>query len=171
MLAVLATILDKSPWDSNPVLIYYIFFEIFLQFSLPLPYTKLKLRKKFWTHFQRGLWGEGRGGPVCIGKRPKKCKEVPRLLSMFAIMDKSLIPGLPHKTAHPPPPPPPTLYKVETRKKFWIHASNFVCGVGGRGYACVNWKMLQKCKCPNTSVHDCRLKNSRCTIHPKGLSL
>jgi len=27
--------------------------------------------------------------------------------------------------------PLPTLYKVETRKKFWIHASNIVCG--GRG--------------------------------------
>ena len=27
--------------------------------------------------------------------------------------------------------PPPTLYKVETRKKFWIHASNIVCWVRG----------------------------------------
>ena len=27
--------------------------------------------------------------------------------------------------------PSPTLYKVETRKKFWIHASNIVCGVRG----------------------------------------
>ena len=27
--------------------------------------------------------------------------------------------------------PPPTLYKAETRKKFWIHASNIVCGVRG----------------------------------------
>ena len=27
--------------------------------------------------------------------------------------------------------PPPTLYKVETRKKFWIDASNIVCGVRG----------------------------------------
>ena len=27
--------------------------------------------------------------------------------------------------------PPPTLYKVETRKKFWIQASNIVCGVRG----------------------------------------
>ena len=24
---------------------------------------------------------------------------------------------------------PPPLYKIETRKKFWIHASNIVCGV------------------------------------------
>ena len=43
--------------------------------------------------------------------------------------------------------PPPTLYKVETRKKFWIHASNIVCGViGGTGWTCVNWKTLQKRK-------------------------
>ena len=28
--------------------------------------------------------------------------------------------------------PPPTLYKVETRKKLWIHASSIVCGVRGR---------------------------------------
>ena len=27
--------------------------------------------------------------------------------------------------------PPPTLYKVETRKKFWIHASNIVFGMRG----------------------------------------
>ena len=27
--------------------------------------------------------------------------------------------------------PSPTLYKVETRKKFWIHASHIVCGVKG----------------------------------------
>ena len=26
--------------------------------------------------------------------------------------------------------PPPTLYKVETRKKFWIHAYNIVYGLG-----------------------------------------
>ena len=44
--------------------------------------------------------------------------------------------GFPHKTAHPfrnfPAVfPPPTLYKVKTRGKFWIHASNIVCGVRG----------------------------------------
>ena len=27
--------------------------------------------------------------------------------------------------------PPPTLYKVETQKQFWIHASNIVCEVTG----------------------------------------
>ena len=27
--------------------------------------------------------------------------------------------------------PPPTVYKVETWKKFWMHASNIVCGVRG----------------------------------------
>ena len=33
---------------------------------------------------------------------------------------------------------PLTLYKVETQKKFWIHASNIVCGVrGGVGPVCI----------------------------------
>ena len=42
--------------------------------------------------------------------------------------------------------PPLTSYKVETREKFWIHASNIVCGVRGRGLTCVNWKTPQKRK-------------------------
>ena len=46
----------------------------------------------------------------------------------------SVISRFPLKTVHPfrnflAVLPPPTLYKVETRKKFWIHASNIVCGV------------------------------------------
>ena len=48
----------------------------------------------------------------------------------------SVISRFPLKTAHPfqnllAVLPPPTLYKVETLKKFWIHASNIVCGVRG----------------------------------------
>ena len=40
--------------------------------------------------------------------------------------------------------PSPTLYKVETRKKFWIHTSKIVCGVrGGVGPVC-----------PKTFVHE-----------------
>ena len=31
------------------------------------------------------------------------------------------------------PSPPLTLYNVETREKFWIHASKLVYGVGGGG--------------------------------------
>ena len=51
----------------------------------------------------------------------------------------SVISRFPLKTVHPfrnflAVLPPPTLYKVETWKKFWIHASNNVCGVrGGAG--------------------------------------
>ena len=41
---------------------------------------------------------------------------------------------------------PPTLYKVETRKKFWIHASDIVCGVREGGWTCVHWKSPQKRK-------------------------
>ena len=51
----------------------------------------------------------------------------------------SVISRFPLKTMHPfqnflAVLPPPTLYKVETLKTFWIHASNIVCGVrGGAG--------------------------------------
>ena len=55
------TILDKSPWDSTAIFIFFLLFlgsllkqcsvfEILLQFTLPPPYTKLKLGKKFWIH-------------------------------------------------------------------------------------------------------------------------
>ena len=62
--------------------------------------------------------------------------------------DFSVISGFPLKTVHPfqnllAVLSPPTLYKVETRK-FWIHASNIVCGV--RSSTFVNWKTPQKCK-------------------------
>ena len=51
--------------------------------------------------------------------------------------DFSVISLFPLKTVHPfrnflAVLPPPTLYKVETRKKFRIQASNIVCGVTGR---------------------------------------
>ena len=45
----------------------------------------------------------------------------------------------------------PTLYKVETRKRFWIHASNIICGVRG---GVVDLYELEKApktrKCPKT---------------------
>ena len=42
----------------------YILFEIFLQFSFPPPYTKLKLGKILETRVQHCLWGEGGVGHV-----------------------------------------------------------------------------------------------------------
>ena len=52
--------------------------------------------------------------------------------------------------------PSPTLYKVETRKKFWIHASHIVCGVkGGVLDLCELENNLEMQKCPKTFVHDC----------------
>ena len=52
--------------------------------------------------------------------------------------------------------PPCTLYKVETRKKFWIHASNIVCGAreGGGPVWIENPPEMQKCL--KTFVHACR---------------
>ena len=50
-------------------------FEIFLQFSLPPLYTKLKLGKKFWIDASNIVCVVRRGvGPVWIGKRPRNAK-------------------------------------------------------------------------------------------------
>ena len=62
-----------------------IFFEIFLQFSLTPPYTKLKLGKILETRVQQCLWGEGRGWTCVNWKTPQKLKRVPRLLSMIVV--------------------------------------------------------------------------------------
>ena len=49
-------------------------------------------------------------------------------------------------------------YKVETRKKFWIHTSNIVCGVrAGVGPVWIG-KHPEMQKCPKTFVHDCLKK-------------
>ena len=72
----------------------------------------------------------------------------------------SVISRFPLKTVHPfqnflAVLPPPTLYKVETWKKCWIHASNIVCGVrGGAGPVWIG-KRLRNAKCRKTFVHDC----------------
>ena len=62
-----------------------ILFDIFLQFSLPAPYPKLKLGKKFWVHASNIVCGvRGGVGPACIGKRPRNAS-VRRLLSMTVV--------------------------------------------------------------------------------------
>ena len=71
---------------SVPLLKQCILFKIFLQFSLPPPYTKLKLGKILDTRVQHCVWGEGRGWTCVNWKTPQKCKSVPRLLSV--IVDK-----------------------------------------------------------------------------------
>ena len=61
-----------------------ILFEIFLQFSLPPHYTKLKLGTKILdTRVQHCLWGEGRFWTGVNRKTPQKRKSVSRLLSMI----------------------------------------------------------------------------------------
>ena len=53
----------------------YSVFEIFLQFSLPPPYKKLKLGKKVLdTRVQHCLWGEGRGWTCLNWKTPRNAK-------------------------------------------------------------------------------------------------
>ena len=50
-------------------------FEIFLQFSLHPPDTKLNLGKKFWINASNIVCGvRGRVGPVWIRKRPRNAK-------------------------------------------------------------------------------------------------
>ena len=81
----IATILDKSPWDSIAIHIFLLLlgsllkqgnvFEIFLRFSLLPPYRKLKLGKKFWIHVSNIVCGVREGvGPAWIEKRPEMQK-------------------------------------------------------------------------------------------------
>ena len=56
-----------------------ILFENVLQFSLPPPYTKLKLEKILDTRVQYCLRGEGSGWTWVSWQTPQKCKNVPRL--------------------------------------------------------------------------------------------
>ena len=98
---------------------------------------------------------------------------VPQNIVRATILDKrpwdsieifrfSVISRFPLKTVHPfrnflAILPPPILYKVETRKKFWIHASNIVCGMRGGGVLdlCELENAPEMQKCPKTFVHDC----------------
>ena len=52
--------------------------------------------------------------------------------------------------------PPPTLYKVETQKKILDTRVQHCLWGEGRSWTCVNWKTLQKRRCPKTFVNDCR---------------
>ena len=88
----IATILDKSPKDSNAVFLIFCNFWLpskhcnllknIFQFSLPTPYTKLKLKKILDTHVQPCLCvcvGGGLG--MCDLKRATQMQmECPRLV-------------------------------------------------------------------------------------------
>ena len=82
---VLGTVLQYSYFLSllSFLLKQCIIFEIFLQFSLAPPYTKLKLGKILDTRVQHCLWGEGRGWTCVNWNTPQKRRSVPRLLSMI----------------------------------------------------------------------------------------
>ena len=59
--------------------------EIFLQFSLPPPYTKLKLGKNSAYTRPTLFVGWGEGLDLCELETPQKRKTVPRLLSMIVV--------------------------------------------------------------------------------------
>ena len=64
---VLGTVLQYSYFSVilGSLIKQCILFEIFLQFSLPPPYAKLKLGKKFWMHASNIVCGvRGAFGPV-----------------------------------------------------------------------------------------------------------
>ena len=87
----IATILDKSPWDSTVIFIFFCYFSVpsaaFSKFSCsspsPHPIQSWSSEKILDTHVQHYLWGEGRGWTCVNWKTPQKCKRVPRLLSMI----------------------------------------------------------------------------------------
>ena len=93
--------------------------EVPLPFSLPLD------PPPFWT-------------PVRGGK-PDTYNHGQKSLGQYCNIHIFVISRFPLKTVQPfgkflAVLPHPTLYKLETRKKFWIHVSNIVCGVrGGAG--------------------------------------
>ena len=96
-----STILDKSPWHNNAVFVIIctfwvlsqkkcILFVIVLQFSLPPPYTKLKLGKNSGYTLPTLFvgWGEGLG--LCEFENATEMKEhatesVPRLSSIVVV--------------------------------------------------------------------------------------
>jgi len=84
-----STILDRSPWDSTAILYFSVIsrfplktvlFEIFLQFSLPQPYTKLKLEKNSGYTRPTLFVGWGEGLDLCELENAQKRKSVLRLV-------------------------------------------------------------------------------------------
>ena len=119
-------------------------------------------------HFERKKWGGGWAFKI-VWLDGRECwhDDIAVLQSWTKVLGRwvlqysyfSLSSRLPLKTVHPfrnslAVLPFPTLYKVETRKKFWIHASNIVCGVGLD--LCELENAPETEKCPKTFVDDCR---------------
>ena len=102
------------------------------------------------------------------------CKNIKLDLNLSTILDESpwdstsififfchfLVPSLKQSSfsklsLSSPSPQPYTMYKVETRKKFRIHASNIVCWVRGGLGLCELENAPEMQKYPKTFVHDC----------------
>ena len=80
-----ATILDKSPWDSTAIFLFFCYFSVpsqnsasFSKFSCssPSPYPIQSWNSEIIldTHVQHCLWGEGRGWTGVNWKTPQKRK-------------------------------------------------------------------------------------------------
>ena len=84
----IAKILEKSPWDSTAIFIFFcdfsvpskqcILFEIFLQFSLPTPYAKLKLGKNSGYTRPTLFVGWGEGLDLCALENAPETQKCPK---------------------------------------------------------------------------------------------
>ena len=93
------TIMDKSPWDSNAIFIFFCHFLVpsensasfsklfFLHFSLPPPphptLYKVETRKNSGYTLPKLFVELWEGLDLCELEMPQKCKSVQRLLSMI----------------------------------------------------------------------------------------
>ena len=99
------------------------------QGNLPFDFSQIMLmdRWTFTKHGPPGPWTT----PVDLQSRTKVLGTALQYIHIFSVISQ-----FPLKTVHPfqnflAVLPLPTLYKVETLKEFWIHASNTVCGMRG----------------------------------------
>ena len=91
---MILTIMNKSPWDSNAIFIFFCYsgfphktvhpFRNFLADLSPPTLYKVEIRKKFWRNTSNIVCGvRGRFWAWGNWKMPQKCKSVPRLLSII----------------------------------------------------------------------------------------
>ena len=92
-----ASILDKSPWGSTAIFIFFCHFSVPLKrvrpsrnflVVLPLPTLyKVETRKKFGIHASNIVCGMRGGVDLCELKNAPRKASVPRLLSMIVVYE------------------------------------------------------------------------------------
>ena len=129
-----ATIMDKRPWDSNAVFIFFCHFWVSSWNSASLACEQALAFGKGWKKVA-----------FTLPNSPLDRRPAHRLCILFEIfLQFSLL----------------TLFKWNSKKKSGYRHPTLFVGLG-QGWVSVNWKMPQKCKCPKTFIHDCRIV---CTV-------